>query len=177
MKYYVVDTSSLLRLLKHEEKLNELLQTGYIAITERVLNEIKDRTSKLMLNAFLNNISVINPSSKSIKMVLKEATSLGNTVELSDTDISIIALALELKRRNYDVEVLTEDYAIQNVCETLGISFSSILKRRIRVMLKTLKKCLVCGTIYDPSLKDCPNCGSTQYKLIKRRSKKTADEV
>jgi len=166
-KYFILDTSSLLRLIRNQDMLSNILDKGYIAIPSNVLNEIKDNSSKILLETLRDKISIIDPSSATMRKVSSIAKNTGSHVELSLTDITIVALAIELSSRNYDVEVLSEDFGIQNLCEILGISYSSVLNRKIKRTLRTRKKCLVCGEVYDASLNICPFCGSDKYKLIK----------
>ncbi len=166
-KYFILDTSSLLRLIRDQDKLFKILNNGFIAVPRRVIEEIRDSNSKIILDTIRDKISIIDPSPSTIHKVLSEAKSIGSIVELSMTDISIVALAIDLISRNYDIEVLSEDFDIQNLCEILGIPYSSVLDRRIKKKLITKKKCLVCGKVYDASLNACPFCGSNKYRLIK----------
>ncbi len=168
--YYVLDTSSLLRLIRDQDKLLNILQDGFIAITKEVYEEIKDRSSRLFLNAIIDRISIINPSPQFRRETMRRARDIGCHNVLSKTDLSVVALALELLSRNYDVKLLTEDFEIQNMCKFLKIPYSSVTDKVIKKILKTFKKCLVCGETYESSLSACPNCGSLKYKLIKTRA-------
>ena len=58
--------------------------------------------------------------------------------------------------------------AIQNMCRILGIEVLSVGKK-IKYVLKRVKKCLSCGTIYSASLDQCPNCASNSYKIMVKR--------
>ncbi len=169
--YYVTDTSSLIRLLRSNE-FTRLVSTAYVAIPEDVLGEIKDKESRFLLESFLERISIINPPTNIINFIIKRAHEIGSIAEISKVDISIIALAYYLKEKKYDVIVLTEDFAIQNLCSVLGIAFSSVRPRKIKWVFKIKKKCNVCGEVFDVLLDECPICGSKNYKLIKKRTRK-----
>jgi len=171
MKYYIVDTSSLLRLLRRRI-VEDLLEEGYIAISGKVLEEIRDKESKLLFNISSDKISVINPMPTSLRVIKEKARKLGISCELSETDLSVVALAWELREQGYDIIVLTEDYSIQNLCKALNLEIMAISRGEIQYILRTLKKCLVCDAIYDSQLSECPHCGSTRYKIIKRRIRK-----
>lgn len=170
-KYFILDTSSLLRLIRDQDMLASILNRGYIAISSSVLSEIKDNNSRILIETLKDKISIIDPSPAAIRKISSIARKIGSQAELSLTDITIVALAVELNLMNYDVEVVSEDFGIQNLCAILGLSYSSVLNRKIKRILRTRKKCLVCGEIYDSSLNTCPSCGSRKYRLIKVKYK------
>ncbi|RLE68177.1 MAG: hypothetical protein DRJ45_08345 [Thermoprotei archaeon] len=171
MIYYVLDTSSLLRALR-DGRIYELLEKGFVAITSLVLHEIKSSTSKIALDSIKDRLSIIDPTGKSIRYIQNIASKSGDIPALSDTDISVIALALELNEKEYKTVVVSEDYAIQNVCKILGLHVIGLYFGEIKEVFKRAKKCLVCGTIYDPSMNSCPSCGSGNYKLVRIKQKR-----
>ncbi|MHA1615990.1 MAG: NOB1 family endonuclease [Candidatus Njordarchaeales archaeon] len=164
-KYCVLDTSSILRILRSSKPLQECI----FIIPSIVLKEIKDVETKFLLETGKIAFSVIEPAKKSIEDVVRIANQLGLSNDLSRTDISVIATALDLIRRGHEVIVFTEDYGIQNLCAYLGIEFESVIDRKIKVVLRAYKKCKICGEVFNPVLLECPSCGSKDFIIIRKR--------
>lgn|GEM_PF-241582 len=164
-KYCVLDTSSLIKALRK----NVLSEGCIYVLPTNVLNEIKDAETRYLLDANKRFFSILGPSKRNLERVLEVARDLGLSKILSETDISVVATALELIERGHDVIVYTEDYAIQNICAFMKIKFRSVLNRKIKVILRVLKKCKVCGELYPEDLSECPFCGSKEYVLERRR--------
>ena len=139
--------------------------------TPKVIEEVKDRHSSLLLQFALNSgkLEVIEPQGKYFRKVKEEAKRIGEIVALSSTDISVIALALELKDKDYDVVVVTDDYAVQNTVLHLGIEFLSMKTIGIKKMVRYQVYCPVCGWEGVTSLKICPRCESA----LKRKPAKS----
>ena len=66
-------------------------------------------------------ISIKRPAEEMLKKVEVCANAVGDTFFLSETDKQLLALALELKTSAYRVQIVTDDYSIQNVAKQVGI--------------------------------------------------------
>jgi len=104
-----------------------------------------------------------------IKTAESAASGTGDLENLSGADLSIIALAIELK----NARVVTDDFRIQNVLGTLGISFTGggeIGDRTIKQEWSWTYRCRGCGRFFDERQKrdECPVCGSNVRKVRKR---------
>ncbi|MHA1642385.1 MAG: NOB1 family endonuclease [Promethearchaeota archaeon] len=153
---------------------------GKIYTTPLVLNELdvqkyedKNRPALNRIKAALETkkLLVKSPSKEHIELIKKKAIKTGDLNVLSETDISIIALATEfLKDEKNDVVVCTNDYSMQNLCSELGLKFKSIHRKGISEKRIYETYCPFCGTIYDPEYLDnvCERCGIR----LKRRPKK-----
>jgi rRNA maturation endonuclease Nob1 len=100
--------------------------------TSLVVNEIKDVESKKVLERSieLGRVVIIDPSPDYIKRAEDVAKSAGTLRKLSKTDISVLALALQLSAEtNCKVYVATDDYALQH---TLIKAHLSIIRVRYR---------------------------------------------
>lgn len=139
--------------------------------TPKVVEEVKDKHSSLLLQFALNSskLEIIEPQRKYLKEVEEEAKKIGEIIALSNTDISIIALALELKYKGYDVVVVTDDYAVQNTALHLGIEFLSMKTIGIKRTMRYKVYCPICGWEGVTSLKICPRCESA----LKRKPAKS----
>lgn len=135
--------------------------------TPKVIEEVRDVHSKLLLEYALHSgkLEVLEPQTKYVKIAEDKAREIGEIIVLSDTDISVIALALELRDKGYKVVVVTDDYAVQNTTLHLNLEFMSIKTTGIKEMMKYQAYCPTCHWKGLTSLKSCPRCGST----LKRR--------
>jgi len=134
--------------------------------TPSVVEEIKDRESKLFLESLISagKVRVIEPSKEAIEKIIQAARETGELEELSKADIEVLALAYELK-----ATIFTDDYNVQNIASLLGLKFRTLKKGITRVM-KWRYVCIGCGRKFStlPPGGICPDCGS-RVKLIPRR--------
>jgi len=103
----------------------------------------------------------------------KSAKIIGDTFFLSETDLQILALALELKTHGYFPLIATDDYSIQNVANQLGIEFASLSTFGIRFQLQWIRYCPACHKRYpaDYRFKKCEICGTElKRKPVKKKA-------
>lgn len=117
-------------------------------------------------------IRIIEPTLEFITKVKASATSVGDSFYLSETDIQVLALALELKARGEDPQIVTDDYSIQNVAKKLDLKFVSMITFGIRRFLKWVRYCPACHRTYPANYKGtvCEICGTE----LKRKPQKPA---
>jgi len=96
--------------------------------TNEVLDELIDFRSKRLVEAGLKqkHIEVREPSKDSLKKVERAAYALDLRHRLSQADLSIIALAFELK-----LPLLSDDIQVQKICIQLGLQFDSVFREKI----------------------------------------------
>lgn len=138
--------------------------------TPRVIGEVRDKHSKLLLEyaMYSGKLEVAEPKEEYIKMAENKAREIGEIIALSDADLSVIALAIELRDKGYKVVVVTDDYAVQNTVLHLNLEFMSIKTTGIKEMMKYQAYCPVCHWKGLTSLKSCPRCGTAlKRKLVK----------
>lgn len=159
---YVLDTSTLLAGI-------QLMLEGRMYVTSKVVGEVIDseNRSKLELAINLGRVEVVEPSDRYIKLARRAALKLGEHASLSDADISVAALALELKDKGYKVIVLTDDYALQNLLKSLGIECKGYRTQGIGRIQKYIMKCPGCGYVSRKwGERTCPRCGTRLKKLV-----------
>ncbi len=143
------------------------LDTIYNYTTPKILAEIKDFKSSIIVNQAINEgkLDIKEPDIKYVEEVEKIVGLSGDNLRLSIQDKSIIALALEL-HQNHNIKVITDDYTIQNTLKILNISFSSILTKGIKEVYNWKKICGGCKKEYndDYPFDDCEICGSALFK-------------
>lgn len=131
--------------------------------TPNVVDEFRDIRSKHLASNALQNglLKMREPSEKNIAAA-KELAKKHGFGRLSVTDISLIALALDLKRENKVFVMITDDYSIQNFCKLLGIKFDSVIRGKIEKTVSFEKACTGCGKTFPGGFvaQKCPDCGS-----------------
>ncbi|WP_254546063.1 NOB1 family endonuclease [Halomarina pelagica] len=95
------------------------------------------------------------PSDTSLDRVRRAATESGDREVLSETDVSLVAAALDL-----DATLVTDDYAMQNVASRLDVPVESIEREGITEERAWRFQCTGCGRTFDDDADRCPICGS-----------------
>lgn len=144
-----------------------LSSAGRYYTTQAVFDEVKHiKKSHGAIEALLesNTLQIVNSDGKSIEKVVVAARRTGDYAKLSEADISIIALALQL-----EIVLVTNDYAVANVATTLKIPVKSVASKGITHTRKWIAYCSACGRAFGPNAKECRLCGNRlrrKYKLI-----------
>ena len=115
------------------------------------------------------------PSEDCWNRVKASAEKVGDSFFLSETDIQILALALELKTADCNPRIVTDDYSIQNVATQMGIEFVSLATLGIRRLLEWVRYCPACHREYfaDYRSTKCTVCGTA----LKRKPRRTAKNL
>ncbi len=110
-------------------------------------------------------VTVRVPATDFLEKAKTSASAVGDAFFLSDTDVQVLALALELKANGYHPLIATDDYSIQNVASHMNIEFVSLVTFGIRRRLQWIRYCPACHRKYAEGYKDtrCQTCG-TQLK-------------
>jgi len=100
------------------------------------------------------------------------ATLVGDSFFLSEADLQVLTLALQLKTQGYSPLIVTDDYSIQNVANQMGIEFASLATFGIRFRLHWIRYCPACHKRYPANHKSkrCEVCG-TELKRKPSRKK------
>ena len=118
-------------------------------------------------------LKVEAPTSRSLGIVKEASRTVGDARLLSDADLQVLALALELKDEGYDPHIVTDDYSIQNVADQLGIDFAPLMTFGIRFRLEWILYCPACHRKYpaDYRFKSCEVCGTElRRKPLKKKA-------
>jgi len=117
-------------------------------------------------------LKIIAPSSEYINFIKRISSEIGDVGFLSEADIAILALAVQLRDNGQNPIIITDDYSIQNVADKLGLEFISLSNYGIRYQLHWILYCPACGKKYPPNQKTmiCENCGTQlKRKPLKRK--------
>ena len=122
------------------------------------------------------NLKILEPEPTFSRSVRKASADIGDLKFLSDVDLKIVALALQLKHNNCEPTIITDDYSIQNVAKSLKIDFTSLTTYGIRMHLTWQIYCPACRKKYPSNYnsKQCQICGAIlKRKPVEKRSIKT----
>jgi UPF0271 protein len=105
--------------------------------------------------------------------VKASANMVGDSFFLSETDLQLLALALELKAEGCTPQIVTDDYSIQNVATQNGIEFVSLATFGIRRLLEWIRYCPACHKEYpaDYNSTKCEVCGTALKRKPRRATK------
>ncbi|XHH08114.1 MAG: NOB1 family endonuclease [Candidatus Bathyarchaeia archaeon] len=117
-------------------------------------------------------VKIKTPNEEFSNKIKASASKVGDSYLLSETDIQLLALALELKIQGEHPEIMTDDYSIQNVAKQNGIAFYALATSGIKRLLEWIRYCPACHREYpvNSTFSACQVCGTE----LKRKPKKTA---
>ena len=125
-------------------------------------------------NAAVENrrLMVRTPRNFFLREVREASRRVGDVRYLSEADLQVLALALELKSRGLNPLIVTDDYSIQNVANQVGVNFTSLMTYGIRFRFNWILYCPACYRKYpsDYKFKSCEVCGT---KLKRKPLRKT----
>ena len=119
-------------------------------------------------------VKVKAPSEDAWNHVKASANKVGDAFFLSETDLQVLALALEFKTKGCTPQIVTDDYSIQNVATQMGIDFVSLATFGIRRLLEWIRYCPACHRKYpaDYNSTECIVCGTALKRKPRRTSKR-----
>jgi UPF0271 protein len=163
-KIYVLDASGIIGGFISSEHKNITING--------VLSEIKDLKSQIAMQSALDDgkISIKEPDADSLNQVKNAIENSGDILRLSDVDMALVALAVNLKKEYHPI-VVTDDYSIQNILNILNIPYQSVVTKGIREVYGWIKICRGCRKKYPADYRwdECEICGSNVYrKRIKK---------
>jgi UPF0271 protein len=112
------------------------------------------------------------PSQASINRISSASIELGDWVILSRTDIQVLALALDLKLERLHPIIVSDDYSIQNVAESLGITYAALATFGISHRFNWIEYCPACFRKYSQNhaQKVCEVCGTPLKRKALRKT-------
>jgi UPF0271 protein len=89
-------------------------------------------------------VKIKEPAEKFTDAAKASASKVGDFHKLSQADIQLLALALQLRTEGYMPQIVSDDYSIQNVAKQLGIEFLALATLGIRRQLEWIRYCPAC---------------------------------
>jgi UPF0271 protein len=109
------------------------------------------------------SIKISGPKQEVVSEVKRAAETTGDISRLSETDIEVLALALEL-----NAVIITDDYSIQNLAMVLSIEYQPGVEEGITEIFKWVSKCTGCARRFNGKKGPCPVCGS-DLKMVRKK--------
>ena len=161
---YIIDTSAILS----GKQIN--IDNARMITTSGVSDELKPGGKDYQNFQFLKEqgLDIQNPTQESIEKIKSISQDTGDIARLSDADVEVLALCLDLNKDN-DVIILSDDYSIQNVANSLGLKFESISQKGIKKSFKWSFRCTGCGKKFKDNINICPICGSAIKNTISKK--------
>lgn len=171
-KVLVLDTSALVMGLNPSA-----LNLPSYSVTS-VLDELTPNTlphTRFATSRDSGQLTVKKPTPSSMKTVQETSSRVGDAVVLSRADIEVLALALDLKENGLSPAIVSDDYAIQNVSETLGMEHASLATFGIAQKFDWIYYCPACFRRYTTEDADqtCRVCGTPLKRKVVRKGKAT----
>jgi UPF0271 protein len=154
---FIIDTSAILS----GKPIN--LDNANMITTPSISKELTSGGRDYRIFQFLKEkgLTIQSASKKSINKIKKIADETGDEERLSSADFEILALALDInKNDDEEAVILTDDYSIQNVANTLNIEFRGFSQRGITKKFKWHYRCPGCGKQFNESIRICSICGT-----------------
>ena len=112
-----------------------------------------------------DRLKILEPDKECLRQVITMAKKTGDYEKLSTADVSILALAFQLKST-----LISDDYAVQNIAAILKIPVGSIGTKGITKVRRWINFCNACGKAYGPNISQCMLCGNTLRRRFKNNS-------
>ena len=142
--------------------------------TSSIIDELHSNTTqyiRLKLALEAGKLKVHTPSTASLEEVTEAARTVGDLTVLSEADKDILAVALDLSKSDFSPQLVSDDYAIQNVAEYLNIKYVSLTTFGIRYRFKWILYCPGCKRRYAPDTREkvCNICGTKLKRKVLRK--------
>ena len=128
----------------------------------------------MRFNAAVENgkVTIMKPKDTIFQETLEASKQAGDIRYLSEADMQVLALALELKNNGFNPLIVTDDYSIQNTANKIGITFTPLITFGIKQRFKWMLYCPACYKKYpsDYKFKDCEVCGTELKRKPKKKS-------
>ncbi|MEE9410643.1 MAG: hypothetical protein V3V41_06920 [Candidatus Heimdallarchaeota archaeon] len=161
--YYILDSTTIIHYIPNEEPISK---NSIILLPEGLKQEIKSPQSRAALELIEadNQVVYTHASQESLKKIKLLARNSGDSSTLSNVDIHVLALSLDYP----DSVLISDDYAIQNICSLANIEFKPLFFK-IKSVRKYFWKCKGCGEKYSEEIAVCPECGNVVKRYYMRQ--------
>ena len=135
------------------------------ATTSAVFEEVSHiKSSHAALEALMDtgNLSIVDPDSENVDVIVAASKKTGDYARLSKADVSILALA-----RQTSATLVSDDYAVANVAATVGIAVEMSSGKGIKNVRRYVTYCSACSKTFGPNAKECSLCGNALKRKFK----------
>ena len=148
----------------------DALEGGFVVNSQR--GEVERISPERMLILEAARINWISPSANAIQESTILARKTGDLDGLSETDLHLLAVAIEL-----DGHMHTDDYRLQNLCGSVGIKWSPVETEGISEVWNWEIRCIGCDFVAEggentrpagEEIGRCLECGS-ELRVVKKK--------
>lgn len=149
-------------------------QPGENYTVDAVENELSPGTMvqlRFRVSKEKGNLTVKVPSPRGRGTVDEASAKTGDKGYVSQADRDVVALAWDLKQSGLDPVIVSDDYAVQNLAEHLGLNYGSLANFGIVHKFQWIMHCPACHRRYKGPEKKCRVCGTELRRKVLSRSK------
>ena len=124
----------------------------------------------------IGKLKIHTPAQAILNEIEEASRRMGDTATLSKTDKELLATALELSRNGASPILVSDDYALQNVADYLGLKYISLATHGIRYRFKWVLYCPACKCKYPSNVHPktvCDICGTPLKRRVAKKYTKT----
>lgn len=174
MKALILDTSAFIQGFSSSNQETKLYTTPL------VLNEIKDDIAIYRISNWTETgkLIIMMPEGSSLEQTISSAQRMGESHALSDTDISVLALAHQISQKYEDATLVSDDYSVQNLADEIGLNYTGLGTRGIKRRFKWIYYCPGCRKEFDKPQSEhiCPICGTELKRKPVKKSRRRGVE-
>lgn len=134
-----------------------------------VVEELREglTTARLRIMEATGRLKVVEPEDGYLDVVEDESLRMGESHALSATDKQVLALGLQLRDDELEPVIVSDDYSVQNMADSLGLRHRGLATPGIKRRYTWTLYCPGCRREYAEPQPDgvCPVCGT----LLKRK--------
>ena len=155
-------------------------QAGQTFTVESVENELSEGTFaqlRFRLSKDKGDLTVRYPSARSLEKVESTSGRAGEKGYVSTADREVVALALDLRESGLDPLIVSDDYAVQNLADHLGLAYGALANFGIVHRFEWVMYCPACHRRFKPPEKKCAVCGTTLKRKVLSKARVKAERL
>jgi endoribonuclease Nob1 len=136
--------------------------------TQEVFDEIKHiKNDQQAIEMILETkrLEILAPESEYINKVLLKSKETGDSQNLSASDISVVALCLQLRGL-----LISDDFSVLNLAKQLNLSVSPVMTNGIKRVVRWIYFCSGCKRTFS-KISKCPLCGNKLSRKLNNSGK------
>lgn len=166
-KTFILDTSAILSGKTINFKNAKIITTP--GVSDEISPGGKSYRSFQLLKE--QGLEIRYPTEESVKKIDSVSNQTGDANRLSKVDKEVLSLALDIKKKEEEAVILTDDYSIQNMATFLEIDFENVSQEGIKKKYRWHYQCTGCRKKFEENIKVCPICGSATKTIITKSEK------
>lgn len=170
MKVLVLDTSAFIMGFNPLTAKAQTYSVPAVAaeLLEGTMARVRFRTSQES-----GSLTLRRPHGSAMQTVMEASAKLGDLYVLSQADLEVLALALDLKSEGKAPTIVSDDYSVQNVAQSMGIEYMSLAAFGISHRFDWIYYCPACFRRYPEQarLGVCEVCGTRLKRKVLRKQR------